>query len=160
MSTHNLLDSALLFGYNRGEVIMADGADEKENKKDKEPLLPLILIVDDDVVMLRTMVNILKNDFRTRIAKSGASALQMITNEKPDLVLLDYMMPVANGVQTLGMMRSESTMQDIPVFFLTGVADSDVVAAAKSMKVDGYILKTTPPDEILKRVKAWFGIKS
>lgn len=120
---------------------------------------PIVLIVDDDAVMLRTMVNVLKDNFATRIAKSGAQALQMIAKEMPDLVLLDYMMPVANGVQTLGMMRSEPSMKDIPVFFLTGVADSNLVTQAMSLHIEGYILKSTAPNEILARINKWFDNK-
>lgn len=123
-----------------------------EDKRER----PIVLIVDDDIVMLRTMVNVLKEDFSTRIAKSGVQALKVITKEKPDLILLDYMMPVADGLQTLRMIRNERDMADVPVFFLTGVADSDMVGKAMTMKIEGYILKTMPPAEILSRIKNWF----
>lgn len=115
-----------------------------------------ILIVDDDPVMLRSMVNILRNHYRTLVAKSGTAAISLLGTQKPDLILLDYMMPVCDGLQTLQMIRSEEATKDIPIFFLTGVRDAENVKNAMALKPEGYILKTTNPDEILKRIGDFF----
>ncbi|MEE0886116.1 MAG: response regulator [Treponema sp.] len=115
-----------------------------------------ILIVDDDSVMLRTMVNILKDSYKTTVAKSGTAAISLLGTQKPDLILLDYLMPVCDGLQTLQMIRSEENTKDIPVFFLTGVSDVENVKNAMALKPEGYILKTTKPEEILKRIGDFF----
>lgn len=115
-----------------------------------------ILIVDDDSVMLRTMVNILKDTYRTTVAKSGTAAISLLGTQKPDLILLDYLMPVCDGLQTLQMIRSEETTKDIPVFFLTGVSDAECVKNAMALKPEGYILKAAEPKEVLKRIGDFF----
>lgn len=115
-----------------------------------------ILIVDDDPVILRSMVNILRNHYRTLVAKSGTAAISLLGTQKPDLILLDYMMPVCDGLQTLQMIRSEENTKDIPIFFLTGVRDTENVKNAMALKPEGYILKSTEPDEILKRIGDFF----
>ena len=100
-----------------------------------------ILLVDDDVVALRTITNYIKDYFRVSVAKSGTAAISFLAKEIPDLILLDYEMPVCNGVQTLQMIRAEEAYKDIPVFFLTGVSDAQMVKAAVDLKPEGYILK-------------------
>lgn len=115
-----------------------------------------ILIVDDDSVTLRMMMNILKDEYKTTVAKSGTAAISLLGSQKPDLILLDYLMPVCDGLQTLQMIRSEESTKDIPVFFLTGVSDAECVKNAMTLKPEGYILKTTEPKEILKRIGDFF----
>ncbi len=115
-----------------------------------------ILIVDDDSVTLRMMMNILKDEYKTTVAKSGTAAISLLGSQKPDLILLDYLMPVCDGLQTLQMIRSEESTKDIPVFFLTGVSDAEYVKNAMTLKPEGYILKTTEPKEILKRIGDFF----
>lgn len=130
-----------------------NSAKKTEEEKDERRH---ILIVDDDPVMLRTMVNILKDTYRTTVAKSGTAAISLLGTQKPDLILLDYLMPVCDGLQTLQMIRSEENTKDIPVFFLTGVSDVENVKNAMALKPEGYILKTTKPEEILKRIGDFF----
>lgn len=134
-----------------GDVNLSIQKDEPEKDERRH-----ILIVDDDPVMLRTMVNILKDTYRTTVAKSGTAAISLLGTQKPDLILLDYLMPVCDGLQTLQMIRSEENTKNIPVFFLTGVSDVENVKNAMALKPEGYILKTTKPEEILKRIGDFF----
>lgn len=106
--------------------------------------------------MLRALISILKESYKTTVAKSGTSAISLLGTQKPDLILLDYMMPVCDGIQTLQMIRSEEKTKDIPVFFLTGVSDTESVKSAMSLKPEGYILKSMQPKEILKRIDGFF----
>ena len=57
-----------------------------------------ILVVDDSVVVLRTISTVLKDLFKVSVAKSGAAAISFLANEHPDLILLDYQMPVCDGI--------------------------------------------------------------
>lgn len=115
-----------------------------------------ILVVDDDPVMLRALITILKEFYKTTVAKSGTAAISLLGTQSPDLILLDYMMPVCDGIQTLQMIRSEEKTKEIPVFFLTGVSDTESVKNAMSLKPEGYILKSMKPSEILKRIGDFF----
>lgn len=116
-----------------------------------------ILLVDDDPVCLRNMTNWLKNFYHVSVAKSGAACISYLGKNRPDLILLDYEMPVCDGVQTLEMIRSEPEYADIPVIFLTGVSDMDKVKEALKLKPQGYILKNTDRVDFLNKVNQIFG---
>lgn len=115
-----------------------------------------ILLVDDDPVCLRNMMSWLQNFYQVAVAKSGAACLSFLGKTKPDLILLDYEMPVCDGLQTLEMIRSEPEYADIPVMFLTGVSDTEKVREAIKLKPQGYILKNTDRVEFLNKIKAVF----
>ena len=116
-----------------------------------------ILLVDDDPVCLRKMMSWLQNFYQVAVAKSGAACLAFLGKNKPDLILLDYEMPVCNGLQTLEMIRSEADYADIPVIFLTGVSDTEKVKEAIKLKPQGYILKDTDRIEFINKINALFG---
>ena len=115
-----------------------------------------ILLVDDDPVCLRNMMSWLQNFYQVAVAKSGAACLSFLGKAKPDLILLDYEMPLCDGLQTLEMIRSEPEYADIPVMFLTGVSDTEKVREAIKLKPQGYILKNTDRVEFLNKIKAVF----
>lgn len=116
----------------------------------------LIMIVDDDKVMLRAMVNILKNTYRTVVATSAMQAFQLLANQKPDLILLDLLMPICSGAQMFAMLKADENTKDIPVMFLTGAADSESVKQVMKLNPVGYILKTTSPAIILEKLSDAF----
>ena len=72
------------------------------------------------------------------------------------MILLDYEMPVVNGKQTLEMLRWEKSFSDIPVIFLTGRNDPEIVKDLLSLKPAGYLLKSLKPTEIKKYIDAFF----
>ena len=79
-----------------------------------------------------------------------------ITLDKPDLVLLDYEMPVCDGRQTLEMMRSEKAFADVPVIFLTSRGDPESVRSVMALKPAGYLLKKFSPEKIKEKIDAFF----
>ncbi len=83
---------------------------------------------------------------------SGAMAIKYLSTNRPDLVLLDYEMPIVDGKQVLGMIRSEAEFADIPVMFLTSKGDKESVMQVMELKPDGYLLKTMPPEQIKRSV--------
>lgn len=112
-----------------------------------------ILIIDDDIVMLRTISNWLTDLFTVSVAKSGAAGLQFLAKQTPDLILLDYEMPVCDGIQTLQMIRNEPNLKDIPVFFLTAVDNTDLVKKALELKPQGYILKSKGAEYLISKIE-------
>jgi len=104
---------------------------------------PEILLVDDNAMTLRSIKSLLDDRYSVTIANSGMKALAAIGKKKPDLILLDYEMPICDGRQTLEMIRADEDMCDIPVIFLTGVNDREHVEAVLKLKPSGYLLK--PP---------------
>ncbi len=101
-----------------------------------------ILIVDDDAAYLRTVRDWLKDIYKVYMANSGIQALTWLAKNHADLVLLDYMMPVASGPEILEMIRSEEDSKDIPVIFLTSKSDKESVRNVLKLKPNGYLLKS------------------
>ena len=89
-------------------------------------------------------------------ATSGLSAFRSITLSRPDLVLLDYEMPVCKGNQVLEMIRSEKEFKDIPIIFLTNKVDKESVKRVVELKPQGYLSKSLSPDLIKKEVDSFF----
>ncbi len=127
----------------------AQAVDAREMKKS-------ILLVDDDPTFLKMMKGWLDEEYRVTIVTSGTQALMYIADNKPDLILLDYEMPVTSGPQVLEMIRSETKVDRIPVIFLTGKGDRESVLKVLSLKPDGYLLKSLNRDQILKSIYEFF----
>lgn len=111
---------------------------------------PKILVVDDVEANLSLVCRRLDNGvYKLRSADSGEKALAMIEESKPDLVLLDYMMPTMNGLDVLRVVREEWGLDELPVIMLTARAENEAVIAALNAGADDYISK--PIDfEVLK----------
>ena len=104
-----------------------------------------IMIVDDSAVMLRSMKGILDRTYTVYLSTSGKQALQAIPEKQPDLVLLDYKMPEMDGIAVLEAMRADDNMKDIPVVFLTSVADRQTVDSILRGKPAGA--RVQPPEQ-------------
>lgn len=115
-----------------------------------------ILVVDDSGAMLRNIKGWLEDRYQIILANSGAMAIKYLALERPDLILLDYEMPVLNGKQVLEMLKSEMEFADIPVIFLTSKGDKDSVLEVMALKPEGYLLKTLPPQEIIDTIDKFF----
>lgn len=115
-----------------------------------------VLVVDDSDFMLKTLQDLLGNDYEVIVAKSGLSAIRGITLERPDLILLDYEMPVCDGSQVLEMIRAEKDFADIPVIFLTSRVDRESVKKVIELKPNGYLSKSLQPADVKREVDHFF----
>lgn len=115
-----------------------------------------ILVVDDSATIRTAMKQLLREDYEVALAESGVAAIRAITLNRPDLILLDYEMPVCDGRQTLEMLRSEKSFAEIPVIFLTGQGDPAVVKKLLSLKPAGYLLKYLKAGDIKKKIDDFF----
>ncbi len=112
-----------------------------------------VLVVDDDPVTLRTLKEMLSDFFNVTVAISGIQALTAMGRCCPDLILLDYEMPVCDGKQTLEMIRADVEYKDIPVIFLTGISDREHIEAVINLKPAGYILKPASKEKLVGAIK-------
>lgn len=119
-----------------------------------------VLIVDDSDFMLTMMQKLLANDYEVLTVTSGLSAIRSITLNRPDLVLLDYEMPVCKGNQVLEMIRAEEDFADIPIIFLTSKVDRESVKKVIGLKPNGYLSKSLAPELIKKEVDNFFEKKT
>lgn len=114
-----------------------------------------ILVVDDDDMNLKMAEFILKKDMKdimVVLADSGMKAIDAMQQVHVDLVLLDFQMPVMNGLKTLELMRKREDLKDVPVIFLTASSDRDTVIKAGMMGVADYIKKPFMPKDLIERV--------
>lgn len=130
----------------------------KQNRKEKEAVRAKkkLLVVDDSEFMLQMMQQLLGQDYEVLTATSGLSAFRSITLSRPDLVLLDYEMPVCKGDQILEMIRSEKEFKDIPIIFLTSRVDRESVTKVVELKPQGYLSKSLSPELVKKEVDLFF----
>lgn len=119
-----------------------------------------ILIVDDDVQYMTMIVDWLKDVYRVSMANSGMSAITWLANNRADLILLDYEMPITSGPQVLQMIRSEASTQDIPVMFLTGNASRESIMKVLSLKPADYLLKTIDKAGLHEKIDNFFVMQS
>lgn len=118
--------------------------------------LKKILAVDDSGVYLREINTWLKDKYQVSLANSGIAAMKHLGSDKPDLILLDYEMPICNGKQILEMIRDDADCASIPVIFLTGNGNKDTIVELMAHNVSGYLLKSLPAEEIVKYVDDFF----
>ncbi len=123
---------------------------KKETKK--------ILIVDDSPLLLRNMKNILADKYNVILATSGEQALKMIPQKEPDLILLDYEMPGMDGKATFEAILEDEFSKDIPVVFLTSIADKKHIYAVLKSYPAGYILKPPDKERLLSTIEEVFGV--
>ncbi len=153
MIPKHLIREEFMRPVNVNEVVENITAYEKKfGKQNKKK----ILVVDDSGAMLRNVKGWLEEQYQVILANSGAMAIKYLATNRPDLVLLDYEMPVVDGKQVLEMIRSESEFANIPVIFLTSKGDKESVMKVMSLKPDGYLLKTMEPAQIIKSVNDFF----
>ena len=115
-----------------------------------------ILVVDDSITIREGIKRLLGEVYEVSAAQSGITAIRAIALDRPDLVLLDYEMPVCDGMHVLEMLRSETEFADVPVIFLTSRDDPESVKKVLALKPDGYLLKYLKPAEIRKIVDRFF----
>ena len=112
----------------------------------------LILVVDDDREMLKMLNRTLELEgYGVALADDGRSALTMLEEREPDLVLLDIVMPEMDGFKVLGLIRQRYTM---PVIMLTGRCEVTALRDALVLGADDYVKKPFSTRELLARVRA------
>ncbi len=112
-----------------------------------------ILAVDDSGVLLRSVKAMLENQYDIAVATSGMMAIKQAKKNLPDLILLDYEMPEWDGKKTLEEIRVDEELKDIPVVFLTGVADKEHITAVLGLKPSGYLLKPIEQQKLIDTIE-------
>lgn len=116
---------------------------------------PRILIVDDEDDILEFIsYNLRKNDYEVFTATNGKDALKLAHLEKPDLVILDIMMPEMDGIEVCKQLRSEEQFQDTIIAFLTARHEDFVHTNALDVGGDDFITKPIKPSVLLSRIRA------
>jgi CheY-like chemotaxis protein len=114
-----------------------------------------VLLVEDDPLIIRLYQRTLNLEgFEVESADNGLSALEVLPNFHPDIILLDIMMPTMNGVEFLKAMKEKSPDKPVPVIVLTNVSDSNVTLSAVDAGAALVLIKSqTEPDDVVGAIK-------
>jgi signal transduction histidine kinase len=130
----------------------------KKNKEKQKK--PLILVTEDDPKSMEVVCNTLRKEgYWLAVAVNGQQALEMVPEARPDLILLDIIMKPTDGWEVCEQLKKNPKTRDIPIIFLTALADTlDIVKGFKIGAVD-YITKPFRREELLSRVKTHLDLK-
>ena len=117
-----------------------------------------ILIVDDELSILVPLKFLLeKNNFSVALAQSGKDALDQISLSKPDLILLDIMLPDLDGYEIFQMIRENPEWDDIKVIYLSAKNRDVDIAKGLNLGVDAYVTKPFSNADLMEKVRALVG---
>lgn len=111
-----------------------------------------ILAIDDNAFQLRMLNELLKDTYHVEMATSVLKASAIIGKRVPDLILLDYEMPICDGKVAFQMLKESEEAKDVPVIFLTGVRDAAHINDILALRPAGYILKPAKSEMLLEEI--------
>ncbi|MDF0529043.1 MtrAB system response regulator MtrA [Tsukamurella sp. 8F] len=113
---------------------------------------PRILVIDDDPALAEMLTIVLRNEgFESMVVGDGTQALSAARDFRPDLVLLDLMLPGMNGIDVCRVLRADSS---VPIVMLTAKSDTVDVVLGLESGADDYVIKPFKPKELVARVRA------
>ncbi len=121
----------------------------------------LVLLVDDDPDFVEAVRVIVENGgYEVEVAYDGQEGLEAVAERKPDLIVLDVMMPVMNGHEACAKLKGDKETEDIPIILLTAVADRVTTSTYThrdmlESEAEDYMPKPVEPQELLERIKSW-----
>ncbi|MBP7562941.1 MAG: response regulator [Candidatus Cloacimonetes bacterium] len=121
----------------------------------------LILLVDDIPANLQVLGHLLRDEekYSLAIATNGSNAISLAKKHKPDLILLDIMMPDINGYDVCRQLKSDNETKEIPVIFLTAKTQSDDIVKGFEVGAVDYLTKPFNKYELFARVKTHLKLK-
>ncbi len=115
-----------------------------------------ILIVDDDIMTLKILKKYLEGTYDVVTENAGYRFVEKMGSYEADLILLDIEMPVVNGLEAFDKVINNPDLKDVPVVFLSGVSNPNLVRELMGKGAAGYLVKTIPKGELLARLEKIF----
>jgi len=134
------------------EALLDPKKQKSASNDDENDSKPSVLIVDDVASMLRAMQHALQDRYNVSVLSKPEDALDFLKSKKPDLILLDYIMPVINGFALIPMIREIPNHADTPIIIITTEGTSDIVNEAMSRGASDFIVKPFKPKELNLKV--------
>ncbi len=117
-----------------------------------------VLLIEDHKFLSELYAkNLKRRDYDVEIAKDGEDGLEKVKSFKPDVILLDIIMPDISGIEVLKELKSNSKYKKIPVIVLTAVCETDKIRECLGIGALGYIIKGTSTEEMVNKVDLIFG---
>ena len=120
---------------------------------------PVILVVDDNPDNLALASALLKHQYKVKLATNGEKAIEIARADPPDLILLDVMMPGIDGYETCAWLKSDATLKQIPIIFLTALGEDEDAEKGFALGAVDYVVKPFTPALLLARVKTHLTLK-
>lgn len=138
------------------ELVPGDDAEEKvpvteENTEKRK----CVMLIDDNAFQIRVLNEVLKKRYDVQLATSGMKAMNLIGKRVPDIIFLDYDMPICDGKLTFEMIKELEEAKDVPVFFLTGVKDQEHIDAVMQLNPAGYLFKPATAEMLYECIEQY-----
>lgn len=111
-----------------------------------------ILVIDDDVEFLTIIKNYLRDIYIVNIVNNYNLAMEYLSKNNPDLLLLDYEMPIYNGLSLLGLIRGKQRLKDLPVIMVSGNTDTSVITNLCKYNIKDYVKKPVNKEVLLEKI--------
>jgi excisionase family DNA binding protein len=121
-----------------------------------------VLLVDDDPDLVEMMSKVLEDDgrFEVRIAANGFDAGMMVKEYRPDLIVLDVMLPDINGKEVCQRVRADNTLEDVRVICISGMIEDDKIQELRDAGADDFLHKPFEIEELIEHMCVQLGIES
>lgn len=114
----------------------------------------VVLVVDDSIDTIHMLNDVLENEkFTVLVALEGTQALTITQNMRPDIILLDAIMPNMDGFETCKRLKQNPQLADVPIIFMTGLSDSEHIVKGLGAGGVDYVTKPIKTDELLARMR-------
>lgn len=109
---------------------------------------------DDEDLRKLTHFNLFTENYNVLIAKDGQEGLELATTKRPDLILLDIMLPIIDGLEVCARLKSQKNTKHIPIIMLSALGEEEQIAKGLDLGADDYITKPYSPKILIARIKA------
>jgi excisionase family DNA binding protein len=120
-----------------------------------------VLLVDDDADLLKLMTDVLEEDgrFEVRVASNGFDAGMMVKEYRPDIIVLDVMLPDINGREVCHRVRADNTLEDVRILCISGMIEEDKIQELRLSGADDFLHKPFEIDQLIDRMCALLEIE-
>jgi excisionase family DNA binding protein len=142
-----------LFNFMRDNGIPTDSLESGKRK---------VLVVDDDRDLVELIVDVLERDgrFETRTVNNGFDAGMMVKEYRPDLIVLDVMLPDINGKEVCQRVRNDSSLDEVKIICISGMVEEDKVSELKAAGANDFLQKPFDTERLIERLCALLDIES
>jgi excisionase family DNA binding protein len=142
-----------LFSFMRDNGIPTDALESGKRK---------ILVVDDDRDLVELIVDVLDRDgrFETRTVNNGFDAGMMVKEYRPDLIVLDVMLPDINGKEVCVRVRGDDSLENVRIICISGMVEEDKIAELKAAGADDFLHKPFDTEQLIERMCRLMEIES
>jgi len=142
-----------LFNFMRDNGIPTDSLESGKRK---------VLVVDDDRDLVELIIDVLERDgrFETRTVNNGFDAGMMVKEYRPDLIVLDVMLPDINGKEVCQRVRNDSSLDEVKIICISGMVEEDKISELKAAGANDFLQKPFDTERLIERLCALLDIES